>query len=911
MSYRNNVTPQENTSHHTFGAGVGKEHDLRARNIWVYAILTLSIIALTARYAKFFAFATASKYKGRLLTAEDELTIRELLWKNQEQDSLGYFATRRDKRVIFAPGKTAAVTYRILGGVSLAAADPIGPESSWPDAIQEWMAEATSNHLIPSVLAASEKGARCYEQFGLRALELGDEAVINVHEFSRSTRRRAPLRKAAAKIRLAGFTAQVRRQKDIPQDELYQITSRTAQWRETEGERCGFSMALSRLGEPADELCVLVTVLDPEGMIQGVLSLVPWGYHGLSLDFMCTNRNSQSGLCEFMISELVAASPQLAVSKISLNFVQFRYVFKEADSLGAGLFFWGYRELVRLLSRVVQLESLYLSTMKCDPQWQPKYSCYPRVSQVPRITWLSLTAEGYLPYWRKSSTPHSEGHTDNFIKAVRKINTSTVSQDTSLVPQIDNLRHTKLIQYQAAYDNPCNGTFSPDSDLAVVQKSFCELPTNTSSGKSLNLAGRVLSKRDMGKVCFLMLSDFGGSIQAILNAEKLGLDHFRETVRQIDPGDMIGVRGEILKSRRGELSILVSEWVLTAKCLRVLPRQQRSLFQEIHQADSSVTSLINCPEPRRMISLRSLVKSVLYQCLIEHRFFEVEPPLALQQKEARCENVGSAYNTITRLPLDTFTECGLYLKTLCVAGASRIFGFIRSSCMDGDQTSNGESTVLHAYQVCTDYLSAIDLVRRLVQGVASNAHERDMAKRRTNDGVVEVDISGQWQVITVHAAVARALQSLITTGTAYEDLLGLCQRSGIKAPPRTSRDQLIMCVFEQLVVPSTKGPTIYTDFPLEFSPYTRQHRDDPRLAERWVLVIFGVRIATGWSEPTDPTEFRRQMALESKNTVSSPDPSGFKSKVIYLQALERGLAPTTGFIIGVECLLAILTRSDV
>ncbi|PMD37875.1 DUF470-domain-containing protein [Hyaloscypha variabilis F] len=887
------------------GLRMWEEHDVQVKYIWVYALLTTAIISLVAGYVTLVSFTAAPKYKGRLLTAEDELRIRELLWQNEEQDSLGYFATRRDKKVVFAPDNKAAITYRILGGVSLASADPIGPEKSWPGAIREWMTEAASNGLIPAVLAASEKGARCYVRHGLKAIELGDEAVIDVHEFSKSTRRRAPLRKAASKLQNLGFKGRVRRQKNIPKDELLQIGLRAAQWRESEGERCGFSMALSRLGEPADENCVLVTALDPEDTIQGVLSLVPWGRHGLSLDFMCTNRNSQSGLCEFMISELVAASPRLAVSKISLNFVQFRYVFEQADSLGAGFFFWGYRALVRLLSRVVQLESLYRFTMKCDPQWQPKYSCYPRVSQIPRITWLSLTAEGYFPYWRKVPIQECRGHTEAFINAVRRINASTVSENSTQSSRIDTLRHAKLAQYKVAGKDPLIASFSTDSDLMAARGEVDEPPSNTLSGKCRSLAGRVMAKRDMGRLCFLTLSDFGDNIQAILNVEKLGLNSFRDMIRQIDVGDMIGVRGELLKSRRGEVSIMVSEWVLTAKCLHAFSRKQEEAFGRESLAQNSFISLISCPKSRKMILLRSRVKSALYRCLLEHGFLEIETPLVLGQKASEWQS--TAPHSLAWPMCDTYRANVLYMKSLCIAGANRIFQFSSSSCIKGAQILDGESTILEAYHVHTDYLGLVDLVRQLVQQAARTVHGGEFVKRRFNNGVVEVDISGRWQVLSVYTAVALALQSPIPIDTAYEELLRECQCSGVKTPPKASKDQLVMCAFEQLVRTKTEHPIFYTDYPLSLSPFTRPQQKDSRLGERWSLIAFGVEIATGWGELADPIEYRRQTIMKSGENEFGLNSGNMELKDEYLEALEYGMAPTAGLKLGVGDLLAMLT----
>ena len=892
----------------TFRLGIWEEKELPVQQFWIYVLLTSAALSLIAGYTIFSTFG-ASKYEERSLTAEDELHIRKLLVEYGEQDSLGYFATRRDKRAIFASDRKAAITYRIVGGVSLASADPIGSENSWPAAIRDWRREAVANGLIPAVLACSERGARRYEQHGLRVLELGDEAIIDVQGFWETNRQRAPLLKAARRLHAAGFKARARRQKDIPEIELQQIRIRSEQWREAEGQRRGFSMALSRLGEAADERCVLVTALSPEGSVQGVLSLVPWGRHGLSLDFMCTNRSSQSGLCEFMIHELVAASPGLGVLRISLNFVMFRSIFEQAGRLGAGAFILGYRSLLRLLSRVVQLESLYRFTVKCDPQWQTKFSCIPRVIQVPRITWMSLTAEGYLPYWGRISTQHGEAHTDNFICAVQDINKGLSGAKTeTALSWIEKLRHDKLNLYRTAGYEPYMSLFSPDSRIASIRKQFCELSCDTSSGKSCKLAGRIMAKREMGKVCFLALSDFTGHIQAILDSRRLGRTQFKDMVRQIDTGDLLGVKGEISKSKKGELSVLVFEWVLTAKCLNPLPGKYAGAVGGCNQEQLSLIDLMTCQESRMRIYLKSCVMSALRACLAQQDFLEVEPPPGLLQKRNPQEDIGISRGSAQKSPY-LHNGDGLYPKRLCAAGMSRVFKFSRSTCKTQGQASDEEITILDVFQTYKSYLGTLDMVRQLVQQAAYAVYGREILRQQTSEGIVEVDIAGQWPITTVHTAVATALNAPITTKTPHDEIIGACNLSGVETPVGASNDQLVMCAFEQQVIPKTEPPTFYIDYPLSCSPFTRQHKNDAGLAERWSLVAFGVEIGTGSSELTDPIEYQRQLHIGS-NVADSHYSNFGDLEAELLRVLEYGMPPTSSFKLTIGRLLTILVSSN-
>jgi lysyl-tRNA synthetase class 2 len=892
----------------TFGLGVWEE--LRAQPIWLYGLLTMFAFASIVGHAIFDIFGKPPKYKGRVLNAEDELRIRELLVQYGEQDSLGYFATRRDKRVIFAPDGTAAITYRILGGISLASADPVGSEDSWSAVIHEWLAESAANDWIPGVLAASERGVRYYQQLGLKALELGDEAVIDVREFSAASRRRVPLHQAARRLQLAGYKSRIRRHRDIPAAKLHQLCLLAVQWQGTYRARGGFSMALSRLGDPADDHCILVEAFDPAGTLQGFLSLVPWGRHGISLDLMCRNRTSQSGLNEFMIAELVAASPRLGVSRISLTFVMFRSVFEAANRVGAGPVILGYRAVLRLFSRFVQLDSLYRFTVKCDPQWRPRFACFPRVHQTPRITLMCLPAEGFLPYLGRVPTPHGQGNTVSFVHAVQEISkrppTIRGGIDGRKVRRAIRIRLDKLNRYRAGGNEPYMTSFVTDSELAAVREQFLELPSNTRSGKSSRVAGRVVVKRDMGRLCFLVLSDFSGNIQAILDAQELGHPQLRDMVRNIDLGDLLGVQGEILKSQHGELSILVSEWVLTAKCLHPLPGKHIKAPGDKCMARLSYLDLMIRQEPRDMIRIRCCLISALRGVLAQRDFLEIETPILHRVRQEGNTRLFINPTHPSQQPIYMHNPPGLYLKRLCVAGMSRIFEFNRSFCKKGAHTPAQEFTILEAYQAYTGYLGMLDLVRELVQQAARAAYGREIVMRPGSESVIEFDISGKWQVMTVHAAVAAALQSPITIETQYDELLRACNCAGVEPPPEVSRDLLVMCAFEQLVEPATEHPTFYIDYPLNSSPLTRQHQRDSRLAERWGLVAFGVEIATASSELTDPIEQQRRLTLQSY-AATAGDSEAVELDEEFLLALEYGMPPTAGLKIRLDRLLVMLT----
>ncbi|NUR28205.1 MAG: DUF2156 domain-containing protein [Catenulispora sp.] len=325
----------------------------------------------------------------------DDERLRVLLDRFGDQDSLGYFALRRDKNVMWSPSGKAAVAYRPVGGVSLAAGDPIGDVEAWPGAVEAWLAEARQHAWVPAVMGASEEGGKVLSRFGLDAVELGDEAVVEVDEFTLEGRAMRVVRQAYNRVERAGYRTRIRRHGDIPRAEMAQLMRRADDWRDGAVER-GFSMALGRLGDPADGQCVMVECLDADGVLRALLSFVPWGGRGLSLDLMRRERGTENGLVEFMVIDLIKAGPEHGVERVSLNFAMFRSVFERAGRLGAGPFLRLARVVLSVFSRWWQLESLYRANMKYRPVWEPRYLCFPKARDLARIAVAAGRAEGFL-----------------------------------------------------------------------------------------------------------------------------------------------------------------------------------------------------------------------------------------------------------------------------------------------------------------------------------------------------------------------------------------------------------------------------------------------------------------------------------------------------------------------------------
>ncbi|NUR57566.1 MAG: DUF2156 domain-containing protein [Catenulispora sp.] len=326
---------------------------------------------------------------------QDDARLRALLEKFGDHDSLGYFALRRDKNVMWSPTGKAAIAYRPVSGVSLAAGDPIGDLEAWPGAIEAWLAEARQHAWVPAVMGASEEGGKVLSRFGLDAIELGDEAVVEVDEFTLEGRAMRVVRQAYNRVERAGYTTRIRRHSEISRAEMAQLMRRADAWRDGAVER-GFSMALGRLGDPSDGECVMVECLDADGTLRALLSFVPWGGRGLSLDLMRRERGTENGLVEFMVIDLIKAGPKYGVEVVSLNFAMFRSIFERAGRIGAGPFLRLARVLLSVFSRWWQLESLYRANMKYRPVWEPRYLCFPKARDLARIAIAAGRAEGFL-----------------------------------------------------------------------------------------------------------------------------------------------------------------------------------------------------------------------------------------------------------------------------------------------------------------------------------------------------------------------------------------------------------------------------------------------------------------------------------------------------------------------------------
>lgn len=865
--------------------------------------LVLGLFGAAVLFTGLFLLLRAQRVASRL-SPEDERRIRELLAEDGERDSLGYFATRRDKSALFSPSGKAAITYRVVAGVCLASGDPLGDPEAWQPAIDRWIAMCREYTWTPAAIGAGERGAAAYNRAGLRVLRLGDEAVLHAKDFHLDGPEMRPVRQAVNRVQRAGHTARIRRHAEIPAWEMSEIARLAEKWRDTTTER-GFSMALGRLGDPHDQGCVLVEALDPHGTTVALLSLTPWGRRGLSLDVMRRDGHADNGVIEFMVSALVNDSGRLGVQRVSLNFAVFRAAFQEGAQIGAGPVLRAWRRLLVFFSRWWQLESLYRSNVKYRPHWVPRFVAFDERRDLARVAVASAMAEGFLPVpGRGSRTPVSQPLIDAEIRSPRETGPPLRSARPS---EQTRVRMDKLAALREQGVDPYPVAVPRAERCAGIAEHHRELPANTRTGRSTSTAGRILLLRDHGGVLFATLRDWSGDLQAMLTRSHSGAEQLRNWRALVDIGDQVSVEGEVVTSRHGELSLLVSNWTMAAKCLHPLPDKHRGLTSPESRVRQRYLDLIERSSARATLVSRSTAVQALRNTLLRSDFLEVETPVLQPVHGGANARPFATRSNAYDMPLFLRIAPELYLKRLCVGGVEQLFEIGRAFRNEGvSHKHNPEFTMLEVYQAFADYSTMRDLCRRLVQAAAEAANGHQLVR----DGSEEVDLGGDWPVVPVAEAVSRAIGDEITADTSLGRLREACTAAHVDYDRSWTSGQVLVELYERLVEPRTTSPTFYTDFPVDVAPLTRQHRDDGRLAERWDLVALGSELGTGYSELTDPVEQRRRLTAQSQ-LAANGDPEAMEVDEDFLTALDHAMPPTGGMGLGVDRLIMLLTGGSI
>jgi lysyl-tRNA synthetase, class II len=476
------------------------------------------------------------------------------------------------------------------------------------------------------------------------------------------------------------------------------------------------------------------------------------------------------------------------------------------------------------------------------------------------------------------------------------------------VPEQMQVRLAKLERMQAAGIDPYPVGYPRTATIAQVRASHPDLAPDTATGDRAAVTGRVMLYRNGGRLCFATIRDGTGGLQVMISLDRVGADALAAWKQDIDLGDHIGVQGEIITSRSGELSVLADSFAITAKALRPLPDKHAGLSDPEARIRQRYVDLIINPAARRMAEMRSGITRALREELHARGFIEAETPVLQVLHGGANARPFITHSNAYGLDLYLRIALELYLKRLVVGGLEKVYEMGRIFRNEGaDSTHNPEFTMLELYEAYGDYTTMATLTRELILGAARAALGGTVVRRP--DGS-EHDIGGDWPRKTLHDAVSEALGEHITPDTTEESLRKLAAQAAIELDPGWRRGEVLLEMYEHLVEARTVEPVFYCDFPVEVAPLTRAHRDDPRLAEKWDLVAFGTEIGTAYSELVDPVEERRRLTAQSLRAAGG-DPEAMQLDEDFLRALEYGMPPTGGMGMGLDRLLIMLTGSNI
>jgi lysyl-tRNA synthetase, class II len=480
--------------------------------------------------------------------------------------------------------------------------------------------------------------------------------------------------------------------------------------------------------------------------------------------------------------------------------------------------------------------------------------------------------------------------------------------DQSDRPEQMQVRLDKLRRIRAAGAEPYPVGFGRTTTIGQLRARYPDLKPDTATGEHVGVTGRVMLSRLGGKLCFATIRDGSGDIQVMISLDRVGEQALAAWKRDVDLGDHIGVEGEVISSRSGELSVLADSYAITSKALRPLPEKRAGLTDPEARVRQRYVDLIVNPAARRMAQLRADVTRSLREELHARGFLEAETPmLQVLHGGANARPFVTRSNAYD-IELYLRIALELYLKRLVVGGFEKVYEIGRIFRNEGaDATHNPEFTMLEAYEAYGDYTTIGTLTRELIQAAARAALGGTVVRRP--DGT-EHDIGGDWPSVTVHDAVSAALGEQVTPDTSEETLRQLSKQAGIHQEPQWNRGQVLLELYEHLVEARTVEPTFYRDFPVEVAPLTRQHRSDPRLAEKWDLVAFGAEIGTGYSELADPVEQRARLTAQSL-LAAGGDPEAMQLDEDFLRALEYGMPPAGGMGLGTDRLLIMFTGASI
>ncbi len=439
--------------------------------------------------------------------------------------------------------------------------------------------------------------------------------------------------------------------------------------------------------------------------------------------------------------------------------------------------------------------------------------------------------------------------------------------------------------------------------ISAVRRAHPDLEPEATTGEVVGVAGRVVHMRVTGKLAFLSLQEGSGErLQAMVSFAEVGEESFELLKDLVDLGDHVFVSGEVIASKRGELSVMVAQWQIASKAVMPLPNLHSELNEET-RVRQRYLDLIVREQARTTVRARAQVNASLRATFAEHDYLEVETPMLQVQHGGASARPFVTHSNAFSTDLFLRIAPELYLKRAVVGGIERVFEINRNFRNEGaDSTHSPEFAMLEAYQAYGDYHQMADLTQELIQKAALAVAGSTTVTWA--DGT-EYDLGGQWDRLSVYESLSDASGTTITPDTSVADLEAMAKKLDIEVAQPT-HGKYVEELWEHFVKESLSKPTFVMDYPVDTSPLVRAHRSIPGVVEKWDLYVRGFELATGYSELVDPV-IQRVRFIEQAKLAAKGDLEAMKVDEDFLRALEHGMPPTGGMGMGIDRLLMAIT----
>ncbi|BCO33974.1 lysine--tRNA ligase [Mycobacterium heckeshornense] len=472
------------------------------------------------------------------------------------------------------------------------------------------------------------------------------------------------------------------------------------------------------------------------------------------------------------------------------------------------------------------------------------------------------------------------------------------------IPEQFRIRREKRARLLAEGRDPYPVAVERTHTLAEIRAAYPDLPTDSATGDIVGVAGRVMFARDSGKLCFATLQDGDGTqLQVMLSLASVGQQALEAWKTDVDIGDIVYVHGEVISSRRGELSVLADSWQMASKSLRPLPVAYKEMTEESRVRQRYVDLIVR-PQARTLARQRIAVVRAIRAGLERRGFVEVETPMLQTLAGGAAARPFITHSNALDIDLYLRIAPELFLKRCVVGGFDKVFELNRVFRNEGaDSTHSPEFSMLETYQAYGTYDDSAVVTRELIQHVADEAF--GTRQLPLPDGSV-YDIDGEWASIQMYPSLSAALGEEITPDTTVDHLRSIAERLGVEIHPGYGHGKLVEELWEHTVGAGLTAPTFVKDFPVETTPLTRQHRSIPGVTEKWDLYLRGIELATGYSELIDPVVQRQRFEAQARAAAAGDD-EAMRLDEDFLAALEYGMPPCTGTGMGIDRLLMALT----